>query len=33
MLWPLTGGRRPPLRCPGVSLTCPGGRMAYRKGN
>ena len=32
MLWPLTGGRRPPLRCPGVSLTCPGGRMAYRKG-
>ena len=31
MLWPLTGGRRPPyLRCPGVSLTCPGGRMAYR---
>jgi len=19
MLWPLTGGRRPPLRCPGVS--------------
>ena len=32
MLWPLTGGRRPPLRCPGVSSTCPGGRMAYRKG-
>ena len=31
MLWPLTGGRRPPLRCPGVSLTCPGGRMAHRK--
>ena len=30
MLWPLTGGRRPPLRCPGVSLTCPGGRMAHR---
>ena len=30
MLWPLTGGRRPPLRCP-VSLTCPGGRMAHRK--
>ena len=30
MLWPLTGGRRPPyLRCP-VSLTCPGGRMAHR---
>ena len=32
MLWPLTGGRRPPLRCPGVSLACPGGRMAHRKG-
>ena len=32
MLWPLTGGRRPPyLRCPGVSSTCPGGRMAHRK--
>ena len=31
MLWPLTGGRRPPLRCPGVSLACPGGRMAHRK--
>ena len=33
MLWPLTGGRRPPyLRCPGVSLyTCPGGRMAHRR--
>ena len=31
MLWPLTGGRRPPLRCPGVPLTCPGGRMAHRK--
>ena len=30
MLWPLTGGRRPPLRCPGVSYTCPGGRMAHR---
>ena len=30
MLWPLTGGRRPPLRCPGVSLACPGGRMAHR---
>ena len=30
MLWPLTGGRRPPLRCPGVPLTCPGGRMAHR---
>lgn len=33
MLWPLTGGRRPPLRCPGVPLTCPGGRMAHRKGD
>ena len=33
MLWPLTGGRRPPLRCPGVSYTCPGGRMAYRGGD
>ena len=33
MLWPLTGGRRPPyLRCPGVSSTCPGGRMAHRRG-
>ncbi len=33
MLWPLTGGRRPPLRCPGsITLTCPGGRMAHRKG-
>ena len=30
MLWPLTGGRRPPLRCP-VSLACPGGRMAHRR--
>ena len=33
MLWPLTGGRRPPLRCPGVSSTCPGGRMAHRGGD
>ena len=34
MLWPLTGGRRPPyLRCPGVSYTCPGGRMAHRGGD
>ena len=30
MLWPLTGGRRPPLRCPGSLYTCPGGRMAHR---
>ena len=28
MLWPLTGGRRPPFTVSGVSLTCPGGRMA-----
>ena len=32
MLWPLTGGRRPPCTVSGVSLTCPGGRMAYRGG-
>ena len=33
MLWPLTGGRRPPyLRCPGSISACPGGRMAYRGG-
>ena len=32
MLWPLTGGRRPPyLRCPGSISACPGGRMAYRR--
>ena len=29
MLWPLTGGRRPPYTVSWVSLyTCPGGRMA-----
>ena len=32
MLWPLTGGRRPPFTVSGFSLACPGGRMAYRKG-
>lgn len=31
MLWPLTGGRRPPFSVSWVSLACPGGRMAYRK--
>lgn len=31
MLWPLTGGRRPPLRCPGSISACPGGRMAHRR--
>ena len=32
MLWPLTGGRRPPFTVSWVSLyTCPGGRMAYRR--
>ena len=30
MLWPLTGGRRPPVTVSWVSSTCPGGRMAYR---
>ena len=31
MLWPLTGGRRPPFTVSWVSLyTCPGGRMAHR---
>ena len=34
MLWPLTGGRRPPyLRCPGSISSCPGGRMAHRGGD
>ena len=33
MLWPLTGGRRPPLRCPGSISACPGGRMAHRGGD
>ena len=28
MLWPLTGGRRPPFTVSGFSSTCPGGRMA-----
>lgn len=32
MLWPLTGGRRPPFTVSWVSLyTCPGGRMAHRR--
>ena len=31
MLWPLTGGRRPPFTVSWVSSTCPGGRMAHRK--
>ena len=32
MLWPLTGGRRPPYTVSWVSLyTCPGGRMAHRR--
>ena len=30
MLWPLTGGRRPPFTVSWVSLACPEGRMAYR---
>lgn len=30
MLWPLTGGRRPPFTVSWVSLACPGGRMAHR---
>ena len=25
MLWPLTGGRRPPLRCPGSNINVPWG--------
>ena len=33
MLWPLTGGRRPPFTVSGFSSTCPGGRMAYRGGD
>ena len=33
MLWPLTGGRRPPFTVSWVSSTCPGGRMAHRKGD
>ena len=32
MLWPLTGGRRPPFSVSGIAYTCPGGRMAHRKG-
>ena len=31
MLWPLTGGRRPPFSVIRCLFTCPGGRMAYRK--
>ena len=31
MLWPLTGGRRPPFTVSWVSSTCPGGRMAHRR--
>ena len=31
MLWPLTGGRRPPFSVSGIAYTCPGGRMAHRK--
>ena len=30
MLWPLTGGRRPPCTVSWVGIACPGGRMAYR---
>ena len=30
MLWPLTGGRRPPFTVSWVVIACPGGRMAYR---
>ena len=33
MLWPLTGGRRPPFSVSGIAYTCPGGRMAHRKGD
>ena len=33
MLWPLTGGRRPPFTVSGIAYTCPGGRMAHRKGD
>ena len=31
MLWPLTGGRRPPFSVSWVDIACPGGRMAHRK--
>ena len=31
MLWPLTGGRRPPFTVSGFTSTCPGGRMAHRR--
>ena len=31
MLWPLTGGRRPPYTVSWVGIACPGGRMAHRK--
>ena len=33
MLWPLSGGRRPPFSVIGNRIACPGGRMANGRGN